>query len=317
MKKIILLLLPMLACGTAFAQLSPGEFSEVRLNSTYVNTIKPGFWSSNFRSGLISESNGSINFGIYGNGPSGFRFRWLFNNNSPIDYSIDSMEVMHLDNTGTLKVKKGITTPNPIFGSQTNGSYHKVVIMGPNSPHGDPSKRDISFEFQNAGKTMIRSYRGSSWDTYLQFLTNPASNIGYVDPIVHMHINHDGKVGIGTTTPQSLLAVNGDITAKKVKVTQTGWPDYVFDPAFDLRPLHQVEAHIRSEHRLPDVPSATEIEQKGLDIGEMQKIQMQKIEEITLYLIELKKENDKLKDKVAALEKESHALKATASRNKP
>ncbi|WP_109697576.1 bZIP transcription factor [Chitinophaga deserti] len=317
MKKIIILLLPMLACGTAFAQLSPGEFSEVRLNSTYVNTIKPGFWSSNFRSGLIHESTGSINYGIYGDSLSGFRFRWLAHNNTAISYNTDERLIMHLDNTGVLNVKTGIVSPNPIFGSNINSKYNKVVILGPNQPAGVDSKRDISFEFQNAGKTMIRSYRGGSWDTYMQFLTNPASNAGYVDPIVHMHINHDGKVGIGTTTPQSLLAVNGDITAKKVKVTQTGWPDYVFDPAFDLRPLLQVEAHILRERRLPDVPSATEIEKKGLDIGEMQKIQMQKIEEITLYLIELKKENDKLKDKVAALEKESQALKAAASGNKP
>ncbi len=186
------------------------------MNNVYFNTIKTGMWSGNFRSGFIHQTNGSFNFGIYGNAASGFRFRWLFENNKLIDYSTDAREVMHLDSSGMLRVKNGITAPNPVFGKVTNSEYAKVVILGPNFPGGEGSKRDISYEFQNAGKAMIRSYRGTSWDTYLQFLTNPVSNAGQgVDPVVQMHISHDGNVGIGTTTPQSRLAVNGDITAKK------------------------------------------------------------------------------------------------------
>lgn len=99
-----------------------------------------------------------------------------------------------------------------------------------------------------------------------------------------------GNVGIGTTTPGSYkLAVEGIIGARKVKVTTQPWADFVFDPAYALPSLKQVETHIKTHHHLPGIPSASEITANGLDIGDMQQKQMQKIEELTLYMIDLNK----------------------------
>lgn len=101
-----------------------------------------------------------------------------------------------------------------------------------------------------------------------------------------------GNVGIGTTEPGDYkLAVEGTIGARKVKVlnVQQPWADFVFDPAYALPSLKQVEAHIRVHRHLPDIPSANEITKNGLDIGDMQQKQMQKIEELTLYMIDLNK----------------------------
>lgn len=299
MKKIILLVLQSFVSIALFGQ--TGTFSTIELPNVYTNTITTGMWSANFRSGLIQQSGGSLSYGITGAKISGFRFRWLAHDNGAIDYSVDTDQIMALDNSGLLTVKHGIVAPAPILGDNTNYTYSKVVVRGANLPGGPESKRDISYEFNSAGKAIVRAYRGMAWDTYLQFMTSGSSNTGG-EPTVRMHISHNGNVGIGTTEPQALLAVNGDIFSKKVKVTQTGWPDYVFNREFSLPSLEEVNTFIKLNHHLPNVPPAQEIEKNGLDIGEMQKIQMQKIEELTLYMIGLKQENELLKQKIAALE---------------
>ncbi|SFD51646.1 hypothetical protein SAMN05518672_102262 [Chitinophaga sp. CF118] len=104
-----------------------------------------------------------------------------------------------------------------------------------------------------------------------------------------------GSIGVGTTAPGPYkLAVEGTIGARKIKVTQvTPWADFVFEPDYQLPSLYEVEKYITANKHLPDVPSAAEVEKEGLDVGEMNKILLQKVEEQTLYLIDLKKELEK------------------------
>ncbi len=91
------------------------------------------------------------------------------------------------------------------------------------------------------------------------------------------------------------LSVNGLVKAKEIVVELTDWADYVFDKKYKLRPLEEVEIFIKENKHLPNIPSAREIEEKGLQLGDTQKKMMEKIEELTLYVIELKKEIDKIK----------------------
>ncbi len=100
----------------------------------------------------------------------------------------------------------------------------------------------------------------------------------------------NGNVGIGTLTPDHKLEVNGTIRAKEV-VAETNWSDFVFEDGYELRPLAEVENHIAEHGHLPDVPSAAEVQEKGLEMAKAQTLMMQKIEELTLYVIDLKKEN--------------------------
>lgn len=128
-----------------------------------------------------------------------------------------------------------------------------------------------------------------------------------------MIIKMDGNIGIGNNDPSEKLEVtgnalvDGDIYSKKVKVSLDpgNWPDYVFEPDFELKPLNEVETFIKTNKHLPDVPSAKEVEAKGLDLGDMDAVLLKKVEELTLYMIEmkkeidnLKKENEQLKDKL-------------------
>ena len=112
----------------------------------------------------------------------------------------------------------------------------------------------------------------------------------------------EGNVGIGTDltsntyTPSYKLAVNGAIRAKRV-VIETLWSDFVFEKNYKLTPLAEVEQYIKQHGHLSEIPSAKEIETNGGDLGNLVKLQMQKIEELTLYIIELKKEIDLINNK--------------------
>ncbi|QEE51295.1 hypothetical protein FUA48_17500 [Flavobacterium alkalisoli] len=96
------------------------------------------------------------------------------------------------------------------------------------------------------------------------------------------------------------LSVSGKVRAHEVKVYNT-WADYVFENDYDLKSLEQVEAFIAENGHLPNVPSAKEVEAKGIELGEMTKIQQEKIEELTLYLIQQNKENQQLKEELKEL----------------
>ncbi len=122
-----------------------------------------------------------------------------------------------------------------------------------------------------------------------------------------IRINKDGRVAVGTATtaPGFKLFVEEGIRTRKIKVDQASWPDYVFDSTYKLLPLSEVERFIQDNKHLPDVPNAAEIESNGVDLGNNQAILLKKIEELTLYLIELKKENEKLHARISKLEAEA------------
>lgn len=118
------------------------------------------------------------------------------------------------------------------------------------------------------------------------------------------------NVGIGTDTPTNKLEVNGKIRSKEVIVEATGWPDYVFEADYDLPTLAEIEAYIKANKHLPDVPSAKKIEENGLTLGEMNALLLKKIEELTLYTIEQEKAKDDQQELIQQLTKRIEKLES-------
>jgi hypothetical protein len=123
--------------------------------------------------------------------------------------------------------------------------------------------------------------------------------------VERLTINRQGKVGIGTTLPDASvfqLAVEGMVGAREVQVlAQTPWPDFVFRPGYRLRPLAEVATFVAKHQHLPDVPSEAEVKQNGLQLGQMNAKLLQKIEELTLYLLQQEKRLAQLEAELAAL----------------
>lgn len=125
----------------------------------------------------------------------------------------------------------------------------------------------------------------------------------------------DGKVRMGDVAMPGnyRLYVDKGILAEKVKVaikTTGDWSDHVFNKSYPLMPLDKLQGYINEHHHLPNIPSAEEVVQKGIDLGEMNSKLLGKIEELTLYIIDLKKENEEIKKQVAEM------LKINPAKNK-
>ncbi|MGJ1421061.1 hypothetical protein ACR79T_15685 [Sphingobacterium spiritivorum] len=116
-----------------------------------------------------------------------------------------------------------------------------------------------------------------------------------------MRLDAKGKLLLGTTVSRGeLLSVNGHIRAQEIKVEATNWPDYVFEERYTLPTLSDLELYIKTHKHLPEVPSAKQVETDGVSLGEMNKVLLKKVEELTLHLIEKDKEiktsNERIRD---------------------
>ncbi len=123
-------------------------------------------------------------------------------------------------------------------------------------------------------------------------------------------VQNGGGVGIGTTNipADSLLAVDGKVMCEEVEVQLSqNWPDYVFADDYRLMSLEQLEKHIATEKRLPGIPAAAEVQSSGINLGNMQTMTIEKVEELTLYVLQLnrrldglERENDMLRSRLNA-----------------
>ncbi len=150
-----------------------------------------------------------------------------------------------------------------LFGSEVNSAY----------PYGA-----WGIEYMNND---VDGYGLNFWKTW------DSQNIGFN---YGLFLSDSGNVGIGTNRPLAKLTVNGNICAKEVRVSLEGspcWPDYVFEKTYPLMKLQDLSQFVKTNGHLPGVPAATEVEQNGVDLGDMNMLLLKKIEEMTLYILDL------------------------------
>jgi hypothetical protein len=210
---------------------------------------------------------------------------WLIKNNA------GAAPEMHLTSTG--------------LGVGTNAPNHELVVQGD-----DPViqlRDDTLNNSANAARIELLERSNGTFDGGAFMWWNGELNRFYIGTknggvntnqiVIDRSSN---SVGIGTQDIDSnhRLSVNGSIRAKEI-VVEVGWADYVFDDAYQLRPLDEVQAFIDQNGHLPDVPSAADVARDGVSVGEMEATLLQKVEELTLYTIEL---NSRVQELEARLE---------------
>lgn len=135
--------------------------------------------------------------------------------------------------------------------------------------------------------------------------------VGRQDLVKMNFLNQQVNMGLDQSyTPGYVLTVDGKVLVEELKVqNSSNWPDYVFESDYNLADLDEVEAYVKENKHLPEVPAASELSD-GVDVGEMQKTLLKKVEELTLYMIEMNKTVEEQASQIQSLEKRNAELES-------
>ncbi len=302
--------------GTSSPSQRLDVFGYIRSINGFVGDNGLKLWADNSSiiPGLFLSPNGNIGLGSVN--PTEKLSIYGVNNSLPAIISLESSrEDAQGAEVGTLKVKNSTVDIAGISVGRASGSYtgymrflvkpennlplieafrikeNGNVGIGTSNPVG---KLDV------VGDILVSNGNYISLSSSHPSFTNLRRDNGLLleNNTFKVILNDAGNFGIGTINPTERLSVDGNIKAKKLIVTQSGWPDYVFEPDYSLKSISDIKKFIKEYKHLPDMPKASEIETNGLNIGEMQASLLKKLEEMTLYIIDLKEEIEFLKKKI-------------------
>jgi len=200
--------------------------------------------------------------------------------------------------------KVGIGTSQPLNMLDVNGNIGltpALIPMSINSENIGSYAPLLNFSLNFRESNLNPSYVGAAFRLdsrpdfpLYQWLIRPPGQ-ALEQEVVAMALTQDGNLGIGMGAPQERLSVNGKIRAQEIKVEAGAWPDYVFAPSYELPSIEHTDRFIKANGHLPGIPSAEEVSASGIELGQMNSKLLQKIEELTLHLIDQAKEIAALK----------------------
>lgn len=313
MKKLLLSSLSLFAVANSFAQYNTVWPNNVVATSNVSNTTSAGYVGLGIKSTATATTLPGFNFQVHGTA----------------DYSISIINPFPLppSNVNYGKTARiGLTNSTTGLSSTDGGVLrmsdntftienleNKVLELKSNSSlltfHGDHGKiyagSFVNYAIGNSelNKLGYFNIQGSNNGLFIQ--TNIVGKYGVS---IQMKGDTDNAINVysNNNTTQANFRVKGDgkvyATEVNVMLASTPFPDYVFESTYHLKSLNEIENHIKTFGRLPNMPSANQVSKGGLNLGEISFILVEKIEELTLYLIEQQKVIDALNAKVSKLE---------------
>lgn len=242
-----------------------------------------------------------------------------------ISYAQWATNGTHIYNTNTGFVGIGISTPTEILHVNNATGQAAVLMQRPwaiaggnatvgairllNSTEGSYFNFSFRYRAATAAHEIIQSAYYAPTASFKEFsYFNFTSGVYEIrGGVTQINFLNTGAIGIGLGTlpvpAGAKVAIGGKVVCKEIEVTLAGLPDFVFQPDYKLMSLYDVENFINENKHLPGVPSEKEVLENGLNLGDMNATLLQKVEELTLYMINLQKENDALKVRISNLEK--------------
>ncbi|MEQ1553543.1 MAG: hypothetical protein ABL929_05155 [Ferruginibacter sp.] len=250
----------------------------------------PGSYYDDYRNGNIAAFAGmqdSIRWGLYGSGTGGYGWGFDFNTK-----------------TGNVGIGKNATD----FSKLTLNGNTALSLYSDIDYYGGISYNGTNMIISSAYSNIFGGIPSKD------LLLNPPSctglctffpgkvGVGVDIPTANFHVGGNMMIGAGSPATGYLVSINGKMICEELKVQLDGaWPDYVFDKKYKLQSIDDLELFIKRDKHLPGIPSAEQVKIEGVEVGDMQKRLLEKIEELTLYLIEINKENKDLRKEVEAL----------------
>lgn len=226
----------------------------------------------------------------------------------------------------TLDVRGDAKTSGHLWANQslsvgtTAGTFAKVNILNTNRPaviyantvgNTQQYQRLMRFEYNNPDTKIMEVFNTATNQLAFELKSDGAMNIHNGTTRI-FHLGTEGSLELKSGNLQTFkVETNGLIRGRRMKLDLNTWADYVFEPGYKLMPLSEVETFVKAEKHLPNVPSEQELKAEGADVMQLNKILMEKVEELTLYLIQQNKDTEALKMQLETLKAKVVELEKT------